>query len=121
MQAINKALKDLASQESPNYSATVRKYSIDRTTLSRRYRGLAHSWAVNIANIKSLLTPQQEKELVDYINKLSVFGLPPVVSMIRNFAFDISKKMPRKNWPTRFISKYSSKLNSGFLKGFNLS
>ena len=57
MQAINKALKDLASQESPNYGATARKYNIDRTTLLRRYRGLARSWAVNIANTKSLLTP----------------------------------------------------------------
>ena len=36
MQAIDKALKDLASQGSSNYSATVRKYSIDRTTLLRR-------------------------------------------------------------------------------------
>ena len=43
MQAIDKALKDLASQESPNYDATVRKYSIDYTTLLRRYRGSAHS------------------------------------------------------------------------------
>ena len=57
MQAINKALKDLASQKSPNYSATVRKYSIDRTTLLRRHRGLARSWVVNVANTKSLLTP----------------------------------------------------------------
>ena len=44
-----------------------------------------------------------------------------MVSMIRNFAFNISKKMPGKNWPTCFISKYSSKLGSGFLKGFDLS
>ena len=57
MQAINKALKDLASQESPNYGVTVRKYGIDRTTLLRRYRGLARSWVVNVANTKSLLTP----------------------------------------------------------------
>ena len=75
-------LKDLASQESPNYSATARKYGIDCTTLSRRHRGLARSRAVNVANTKSLLTPQQEKELVDYINKLLVFGLPPVVLII---------------------------------------
>ena len=74
-----------------------------------------------MVNIKSLLTPQQEKEFVDYINKLLVFGLPPVVLMIWNFVFNISKKTPGKNWPTRFISKYSSKLDSGFLKGFNLS
>ena len=46
MQAIDKALKDLASQESLNYSATARKHGIYRTTLLRRYRGLARSWAV---------------------------------------------------------------------------
>ena len=57
MQAINKALKDLASQESPNYGATVKKYSINRTTLLRRHRGLARSRVINIANTKSLLTP----------------------------------------------------------------
>ena len=117
MQAIDKALKDLASQESPNYGATARKYGIDRTTLSRRYRGLARSWAVNVANTKSLLTPQQEKEFVDYINKLSVFSLPPVILIIQNFAFNISKKIPRKNWLTYFINKYSLKLDSSFLKG----
>ena len=82
MQAIDKALKDLASQESPNYSATARKYSIDRITLLRRYRGLARSWAVNMVNTKSLLTPQQEKELINYINKLLVFGLPSIVLII---------------------------------------
>ena len=57
IQAIDKALKDLASQESPNYSATVRKYGIDRTTLLRRHRGLVRSQAVNVVNTKSLLTP----------------------------------------------------------------
>ena len=82
MQAIDKALKDLASQESPNYGAIARKYGIDCTTLSRRHMGLAHSWAVNVVNTKSLLTPQQEKELVDYINKLLVFRLPSVVLII---------------------------------------
>ena len=82
MQAIDKALKDLASQECPNYGTSVRKYGIDRTTLSRRHRGLARSRAVNVANTKSLLTPQQEKELVNYINKLLVFRLPPVVLII---------------------------------------
>ena len=82
MQAIDKVLKDLASQESPNYSTTIRKYSINHTTLLRRHRGLAYSWVVNMVNIKSLLTPQQEKEFVDYINKLLVFGLPSIVLII---------------------------------------
>ena len=55
IQAIDKVLKDLVLQESPNYGATIRKYGIDCTTLLRRHRGLARSWVVNVVNTKSLL------------------------------------------------------------------
>ena len=40
MSPIEAALADLESQESPNYTATVKKHGIDRSTLSRRYRGV---------------------------------------------------------------------------------
>jgi hypothetical protein len=121
MRPIDKALNDLASQDKPNYAATADKYGVHRSTLSRRHRKITTSREIATANFKSLLTPQQEKELVEYINKLSVFGLPPVISMVRNFAYDICKKMPGKNWPTRFIEKHRAILDSGFLKGFDLS
>ena len=121
MKPIDKALDDLASQDKPNYAATAEKYGVHRSTLSRRHRKITTSREIATANFKSLLTPQQEKELVEYINKLSVFGLPPVVSMVRNFAYDIGKKTPGKNWPTRFIERHRIILDSGFLKGFNLS
>ena len=38
-EAIELALADLNSQERPNYKATAEKYSIERTTLARRYQG----------------------------------------------------------------------------------
>jgi hypothetical protein len=37
------AIADLESQECLNYAATVRKWNIERTTLSRRYRGVIGS------------------------------------------------------------------------------
>ncbi len=40
MSPMEAALADLESQESPNYTATVKKHSVDRSTLSRRYRGI---------------------------------------------------------------------------------
>ena len=75
MQAIDKVLKDLASQESPNYGTTVKKYSINCTSLLRRYRGLAYSQAVNVVNIKSLLTPLSNYSTC-CTNRIYAFGTP---------------------------------------------
>ena len=36
---IAEAIADLKSQDRPNIAATARKYQLDRTTLSRRFRG----------------------------------------------------------------------------------
>ncbi|PVH90299.1 hypothetical protein DM02DRAFT_470792, partial [Periconia macrospinosa] len=76
MRPIDKALNDLASQDKPDYASIADKYGVHRSTLSRRHRKITTSREIATANFKSLLTPQQEKELVEYINKLSVFGLP---------------------------------------------
>ncbi|PVH92563.1 hypothetical protein DM02DRAFT_478141, partial [Periconia macrospinosa] len=61
------------------------KYGVERSTLSRRWRGVTHSRAQQYQN-QQLLTPVQEQELVQYIDKLTGRGLPPTRSMIRNFA-----------------------------------
>jgi len=40
MSPIEDALEALKSQKSPNYTTTARLFVIDRTTLSRRHRGI---------------------------------------------------------------------------------
>ncbi len=39
MASIEAALADLALQDSSNYTATAKKFNINRSTLSRRHRG----------------------------------------------------------------------------------
>ena len=36
---IDEAIADLETQDRPNIAATAKKYRVDRTTLSRRFRG----------------------------------------------------------------------------------
>lgn len=81
------------------------KYGVERSTLSRRWHGVTHSRAEQYDNQK-LLTPIQEQELVQYIDKLTERGLPPTRAMIHNFAGDISHKPVGKCWVDRFIKRH---------------
>jgi hypothetical protein len=101
MGSIEAALNDLKSQKHPNYTATAKKYYVDRTTLSRRHRGITAARGSREAN-SQLLTKQQSKNLVAYINKLTERGIPPSTHMVRQFAYDICQKKPGKNWAARW-------------------
>ena len=43
MASIKAALADLALQDLPNYTATTKKFNINRSTLSRRHKGVTVS------------------------------------------------------------------------------
>ena len=88
MAAIDKALADLDLQEYPNYSGIAKKYDVDRTTLSRRYKGITDPFTFRADNV-SLLIHQQQRTLIDYINILTEKDIPPTSYMVRNFAHDI--------------------------------
>ena len=120
MDSIDAALADLKLQDTPNYTATAKKFNIDRTTLSRRHRGVTAPKGSS-AGPTLLLSIEQRKGLVDYINELTNRGLPPTAAMVRQFAHDIGGKWPEKNWVYRFVDSAENNLQSGFLKGFNLS
>jgi hypothetical protein len=91
MGAIELAIDDLNSQEVPHITATAEKYAVDRSTLSRRWRGKSGSKA-NEAENKGLLNKQQEKTLINEINRLSALGTPPTVSIVCIFAFNLAGK-----------------------------
>ena len=119
MASIEAALADLALQDSPNYTATAKKFNVNRSTLSRRHRGVTVSIKEG-RQTTSILSNQQEKELISYINKLTERGIPPTNAIIRVFAQDISKKKPGKNWAYRFVQAHQDKLQSRFLQGADL-
>lgn len=115
MSPIDTALKVLHSSDEPNISAVARKYKISRSNLTKRFNGVSQS-AVQKNTSQQLLTPQQERTLVDYINKLTQLGLPPTPSMVHNFAYDVVKQQPGKNWSQRFCQRWSDTLLSRYLK-----
>ncbi|RKK39643.1 hypothetical protein BFJ68_g18359 [Fusarium oxysporum] len=99
MAAIDKGLKFLKTSGSINYDATAKKFKCDETTLRRRHQGKQRARRDADSLYKSRLSKQQEQDLVTYIRKLSLRGIPPTLSMIRNFAQDIAKIEVGKNWP----------------------
>ena len=96
MDAIEAALKDLKLQDRENISTVAKLHGVNRSTLSRRWNGVTNP-APMYHQSRQLLNPQQEKDLVEYINQLTEKGIPPTPSMVRNFAQDICRKRPRKN------------------------
>ena len=104
MDAIDKALQSLQLQDNPNVSATADNYNVDRSTLSRRFRGVTQSHEVKSQN-QTLLLQAQEKALVSYINKLTESGIPPTLAMVRNFVKDIAGKWLGKSWSQRFCKR----------------
>ena len=120
MGSIEDAIEDLESQDVPNIADTARRYGVNRSTLSRRWRGQTGSREDYYDSV-SLLTKQQQKNLVSYINKLTEWGIPPTNAMVRNFTFNICQKRPSKNWVYRFVEANKSTLISRYLSGADLN
>ncbi len=96
MTSIEAALADLALQESFNYTATAKKFNVNQSTLSRRHRGKT-VFVKKSKQTTSILSNQQEKELIRYINKLIKRDISSLNAMIRVFAYNISGKQSGKN------------------------
>ena len=95
MDSIDEALADLELQDVVNDSETAKKYKIDRTTLSRRHRGVTAKKGHNPPN-SALLSIEQRNTLIAFINHLTERSLHPTPRLVRRFAFHISGKMPGK-------------------------
>src|SRR6266516_4760475 len=85
------ALKSLEPGEKVNFTATAKQFGCNRSTLSKRYRGVQGSSEQRYED-QRLLNDQQAKTLVQWINTLTGRGLPPTHQMLRNFAKEISGK-----------------------------
>jgi hypothetical protein len=118
MDAIDAALKDLKLQDVKNISAVAKMHGVDRSTLSRRYNGVSNPAKVYHES-RQLLNPQQEKDLVSYINELTEKGIPPTPAMVRNFAHDIAGKRPGKSWSQGFCKRHQDILTSGYLNNID--
>ena len=103
--AIEAALEDLKLQDKKNISAVAKLHGVERSTLSRRWNRVT-----NLAKMKhqeqQLLSLQQEKDLVQYINKLTETSILLTTTIVRNFARDIAGKRPSNSWSQRFCKRH---------------
>jgi hypothetical protein len=119
MGAIEDAIAEIESLElgeKVTYRAIAHKYGVNRCTLSRRYRGCQAPNDAKIINQQllnqQLLNPQQEMELVRYIEGLTKRGLPPTRDLIRNFSSEVAHQRVRESWVSRFIKRHKIHLIS---------
>jgi hypothetical protein len=91
MAPIDDALDDLRSQKTPQIAQTAKKFNVYPSTLSQQFHSHTKPRSVTIDS-QSLLTKQQQSQLIKHINNLTNEGIPPTNTMVRNFAEEIAKK-----------------------------
>jgi hypothetical protein len=119
MASIDKAIAFLRSSRSENISEVARRYNVDRSTLSKRFRGKTRSTAKGYQT-QQLLTHKQELMLVKQINKLSEWCLPPTPSMVRAWAAALCGTEPGKNWAAAFGDRHKDELDCKYLSTIDL-
>jgi hypothetical protein len=106
------------SEDEIPWSKIAQKHGVVRSTLTRTWRGETRSREEQ-AIAQQKLTPQQEEELVQYIEELTARHIPPTREMIANFASAVAQEPVSESWVTRFISKYSIHLISHYSTGMD--
>jgi hypothetical protein len=114
------AIKSLEPGEKVVYTHIAAEYGVDRRTLARRHQGISASRDTEAQN-RSALHPQQEQELLRYIERLTSQGLPPTRPMIRGFASQIAKKELGVHWVDRFVQRHQAELISQWATGIDRS
>ena len=94
---IELALADLNQQEKPNILATVKKYQLITSTLSRRFQGKIVSYTAISSEFKQQFTNAQKKALIQHINQLTDHGLLLTIRIIQNFTEEVLNRPIGKN------------------------
>jgi len=118
---IQEAIEYLEShegEEQSSYRQVAKTFGVDRTTLARKHRRETVSHA-EVGRQQQLLNPQQEYELVVYIERCTRRGLPPTREMVQNFAETIAKREVSQSWVTRFLHRHSDELTIKWSAGLD--
>jgi superfamily II DNA/RNA helicase len=121
MDLIQEAIEYLESHEAgdnPPYRKVAEKFGVDRTTLSRRRRGARRSNEA-AGEAQQLLNPQQELELVRYIEKRIKHGFPPTREMVQNFGSAAAQREVSESWVARFLHRHSDQLTTKWSAGID--
>jgi hypothetical protein len=116
---INTALEEVRNTESPNYAAIADKHGVHRSTLSRRARGVTRSREEFTSSELKLLTDGQEEVLLNNIDRLDKKGLFITPRILRNIVQELLGHPIGKNWVYNFVKRYSDRITTPYLKGFD--
>jgi hypothetical protein len=100
------------------YTQFANQFGVDRRTLARRHQRVTGSRATQYENLRAV-HPQQELELVRYINQLTERGLPPTRAMIRSFGSQLAKTELGVHWVDRFLQRHDAELISRWVVGID--
>lgn len=114
------AIESLKPGEKLVYAQIARTYGVEPTTLARRHKGASTSRSLEAQN-RQALHPQQEQQLLQYIKQLTIRGLQPTRSMMRNFASQIAQREVGEHWVDRFVHRYPDELISKWTTGIDNS
>jgi hypothetical protein len=114
------AVESLEPGEKLNCRQIAQQHRCSRVALAKRHQGLSTSRATQAQN-QQALHPQQEKELLRYIERLTGRWLPPTRAMIQNFGSQIAKKELGVHWVDRFVQRYPNELISKWTTGMDNS
>ena len=81
-----------------------KKLGVSQAMLARRHRGVQADRAGGGQKHQNL-NPQQEQELVNYIEGLPKRGLPPTREMVRNFGSSVAGRECSKRWVSLFLER----------------
>jgi hypothetical protein len=121
MEAIDKAIAELDAHRplvKGQLKEVAEKYGVNRSTLGRRWRRETSSKKEGYDRQRKL-TPQQELELVKYIEEQGVKGLAPTREMVQNFASKIAQTPVSLTWVTKFINRHQPDLISKWITGMD--
>jgi hypothetical protein len=112
MDPIQAAIEAYESQE-PGEQLSVQEvadnHGVWRSTMQRRMADQIVPRAEHTTNTRKL-SPQQEDELVLYIESLTACCLPPTRAMIQNFAPKVAHERVSERWVSRFLIRHNNSL-----------
>ena len=112
MNPINAAIEEIESLgpgEQFSYRKLSKKYGVERTTLARRHQAKNQPRSVKNFNQRAL-SPEQEQELVLWVNKQCEAGIPPLQVIVQGWASTLAGKEVSLRWVSRFLHRFKDTL-----------
>jgi hypothetical protein len=118
-EAIDAAVAAIQRGDFVDFSAAAKHHGCDRTSVSKRIRGLTKTRKEADSFYRQCLTNTQEEVLIRLINRLTDRGMPPTSAIVKNLAEEIRGCAVGKNWVSQFVKRHQDVLKSLYLRNID--